>query len=68
MANLRQLEALENAASSVDDAMRGLTGGVVPDLIAVDLYEALFWLDQITGRSASDDLMEKIFSEFCIGK
>ncbi len=68
MANLRQLEALENAMNSIREATHALVNSVAPDLTAIDIHEALFWLDQITGRSASDDLMEKIFSEFCIGK
>lgn len=68
MANLRQIEALENAKNSMEDATRALSNSVPPDLTAIDIREALFWLDQITGQSASDDLMDKIFSEFCIGK
>jgi len=50
------------------EAKDALGRGVLPDLVAIDIHEALFWLDQITGRSASEDLMDKIFSEFCIGK
>ncbi len=68
MANLRQLEALQNAMHSMNEASYALSDNLSPDLAAIDIYEALFWLDQITGRSASEDLMEKIFSEFCIGK
>lgn len=68
MANLRQIEALENAKHSMEEATHALSNNVAPDLTAIDIHEALFWLDQITGRSASEDLMEKIFSEFCIGK
>lgn len=68
MANLRQIEALENAKHSMEEATHALGKNVAPDLTAIDIHEALFWLDQITGRSTSEDLMEKIFSEFCIGK
>lgn len=68
MANARQQEALERAASALEEAARGVEGGVPPDLAAIDVREALFWLDQITGRSASEDLLDRIFSEFCIGK
>ncbi|MEW5866845.1 MAG: tRNA uridine-5-carboxymethylaminomethyl(34) synthesis GTPase MnmE [Bacillota bacterium] len=68
MANARQQEALERAASALEEAARGVEGGAPPDLAAIDVREALFWLDQITGRSASEDLLDKIFSEFCIGK
>ena len=68
MVNLRQLEALENAMRSMEDALNILNSIKTTDLAAIDIQESLFWLDQITGRSASDDLMDKIFGEFCIGK
>jgi len=68
MVNLRQIEALEKAKHFMEEATQALGNRVAPDLTAIDIHEALFWLDQITGRSASEDLMEKIFSEFCIGK
>lgn len=68
MTTARQQEALERAAAALDEVARGVEGGAPLDLAAIDIREALFWLDQITGRSASDDVLDKIFSEFCIGK
>ncbi|MCR4402479.1 MAG: tRNA uridine-5-carboxymethylaminomethyl(34) synthesis GTPase MnmE [Firmicutes bacterium] len=68
MATARQQEALERAAVALGEVERGLAAGAPLDLAAIDMREALFWLDQITGRSASDDVLDRIFSEFCIGK
>lgn len=68
MASARQQEALENAAAALDEGACGVEAGGPADLAAIDVREALFWLDQITGRSASDELLDTIFSEFCIGK
>lgn len=68
MATARQQEALERAAAALDEVERGLGAGTPLDPAVIDIREALFWLDQITGRSASDDVLDKIFSEFCIGK
>ena len=39
-----------------------------PELIAVDLNEAIFNLGLIIGRSASDEVLDRIFENFCIGK
>ncbi len=68
MATARQQEALESAASALNAAALALSEGSPVDLAAIDLREALFWLDQITGRSASDEILDAIFSEFCVGK
>ncbi|MGE5594339.1 MAG: tRNA uridine-5-carboxymethylaminomethyl(34) synthesis GTPase MnmE [Betaproteobacteria bacterium] len=68
MATARQQDALERAAGALEDAARAVDQGAPVDLAAIDVREALFWLDQITGRSASDDVLDKIFSEFCVGK
>jgi len=68
MATARQQEALERAAAALEDAASAVDQGAPVDLAAIDVREALFWLDQVTGRSASDDVLDKIFSEFCVGK
>ena len=64
--NARHIEALQRAAASVSDAEKS-AGGTEPELVATDLREALAALGQITGREASADLIERIFSKFCVG-
>jgi tRNA modification GTPase len=42
--------------------------GLAPELAAVELSEAIFNLGLIVGRSVSDDVLDRIFENFCIGK
>lgn len=67
-ANARQVDALRRAARAVDDALATASGGGLEDMVAVDLHEALGALGEITGETITEDLLDAIFSEFCIGK
>ena len=65
--HLRHARAVEVARACLDRAMK--TFSVHPiELVALDLEEAWHKLGEITGDSASEELIDKIFSEFCIGK
>ena len=65
--NARHIEALQLAAAAVAEARQN-AGGAELELVATDLREALSALGQITGRTAAADLIECIFSKFCVGK
>ena len=66
--NPRHREALRQAHSAVAEAQVGLAEGRPVDLIAVDLHDAVARLGEITGETVEDDLLNMIFSRFCIGK
>ena len=66
--NLRQKQAAEKALDAVEAALGGLEQGVGDELLAVDLSRALAALGEIVGETTADDLLERIFAEFCIGK
>jgi tRNA modification GTPase len=46
----------------------GLNSGISSDFIAMDIRQALFHIGEITGEISTDDLLDNIFSNFCIGK
>jgi tRNA modification GTPase len=64
----RQKALLEEAADALEEARRGLSEGVTIDLVAEDLQASLAALGQITGEVTSSDLLERMFSSFCLGK
>ncbi|OAG27612.1 tRNA uridine-5-carboxymethylaminomethyl(34) synthesis GTPase MnmE [Thermodesulfatator autotrophicus] len=67
--NLRQKMALEKALVSVEQAVSGLKkANVYPELVAIDLRDALASLGEITGETTTEDLLDRIFSSFCLGK
>jgi tRNA modification GTPase len=51
------------------DAARAAVGNKIPhEMLLMDLYNALRALDEITGATSNDDILDLIFSSFCIGK
>lgn len=66
--NLRHKLAIEKALGNIQTAQKSLTAGLSPEFAAFDLHEAIDHLDAITGRKISDEILDKIFSSFCIGK
>ncbi len=68
----RQLAALKGAQQSLKNAVDVVSGAAdvldVAELAAFELHEALDWLGTISGAVTTDDLLERIFSSFCIGK
>ena len=68
IANLRHKVALEKASADLIRARDGLQSGLPPELAALELREALDALGEITGRTTPDEVLERIFANFCIGK
>jgi tRNA modification GTPase len=68
VANLRYVKILQKAKIVIAQALESLDNRLPPEFIAQDIQEALGCLDEILGKKFSEDLLDKIFSEFCIGK
>lgn len=66
--NDRHRTALEQARSSLEKALASAQDRQSPELIAVDLRDALDHIGTIIGATYTEDILERIFSDFCIGK
>ncbi|MFH2131704.1 MAG: tRNA uridine-5-carboxymethylaminomethyl(34) synthesis GTPase MnmE [bacterium] len=68
LTNLRQQKAAETALVFLNNATDSLEQGFGPELLAVDLAQTLQALGEIVGETTPDDMLNQIFSQFCIGK
>ncbi|HSP99409.1 MAG TPA: tRNA uridine-5-carboxymethylaminomethyl(34) synthesis GTPase MnmE [Candidatus Dormibacteraeota bacterium] len=68
LTSARQREALARVARSLAAARASLAAGLPPELVAVDLQAALEHIGAVTGAVTSDDVLDAVFREFCIGK
>jgi tRNA modification GTPase len=66
--NLRHRSALQRSESSLSRAAVSLGESCPPEFVAMDLNEARVALEEITGIIQNDDILERIFANFCIGK
>jgi len=66
--SLRHKEALERAAGHLGKSMTHLREGLPLEIIAADLQEGLEALGEVVGETTSDEVLDRIFSQFCIGK
>ena len=64
----RQEEAARRARDAVRRAKEALENGLTPDAVLTDVEEALDALGELTGRTARDEIVSRIFSRFCVGK
>ena len=66
--NIRHKNALDKAAISLTLTEKGLAEDVPIDLVAVDLRSSLDHIGEITGHVSSEDILDRVFQDFCIGK
>ncbi len=68
LTNLRQQQTVSAALAALAQAHRATNATIPHEMILLDLYETLHALDALTGTTTSDDILNLIFSRFCIGK
>ena len=68
VSNIRHLEALQKTEDSLNRVLVNIDNPITSDFLASDIKQALYYLGEITGQVTTDDLLETIFSKFCIGK
>lgn len=66
--NARHKEHLMKAEKSLDNVINTINDGLSEDFLTIDLMDAYTYLKGITGEAVEDDLADKIFKEFCMGK
>lgn len=68
VSNVRHYEALMRASDALNRASTGLNQALSSDLLVQHIRETLHYLSEITGEITTDNILENIFSKFCIGK
>jgi tRNA modification GTPase len=68
VSNTRHYEALVKTSQSLENIKTGFGQKIPSDLIAIDVRQAIYHLGEITGEITTNEILENIFSKFCIGK
>lgn len=68
VSNARHYEALQKSDECLSAVLNSMATGITTDFVAMDIRRALYHLGSITGTVTTDDLLENIFRNFCIGK
>ena len=68
LTNVRQAEAISRALESMDAAFAAMRDGRTPDIVLTETEEAMSAIGELTGRSVREDVTNRIFERFCVGK
>ncbi len=66
--NMRHKQAIFEAEQHLENALSAIACGMPLDVLSVDLHDAIYALGEITGQTVSDEIIDEIFSRFCLGK
>ena len=66
--NIRHKNQIHKAITSINGALESINNNVTVDILAIYIKETLENLGEITGNNVSEDIINKIFSKFCLGK
>lgn len=66
--NLRQKEALARALYSLENALEAMETGVTPDAVLTETENAMYSIGELNGKTVREDITNRIFERFCVGK
>jgi tRNA modification GTPase len=68
LTNARQADALRRAHAALERSLKGLRLGQTPDMVLIDIEEAMEAMGEVTGATVREDITTRIFERFCVGK
>src|SRR5690625_7616958 len=68
VSNVRHIQLLNKSKQALEDSLHGLEIGVPIDIVQIDVTRTWEFLGEIIGDTASDGLIDQLFSQFCLGK
>jgi len=68
LTNIRHKTLIEESSAALSASQKAVAERIPHEMLLMDLYNALRPLDSITGATTTDDILNLIFSTFCIGK
>ena len=68
LTNARQADACRRAYDAIGRSLKGLRSGLTPDMVLIDVEEAMEAMGEVTGATVREDITARIFERFCVGK
>ena len=68
LTNARQYDAIRRACDAIGRSLQGLRMGLTPDMVLIDVEEAMLAMGEVTGATVREDITARIFERFCVGK
>ena len=68
LTNARQYDAVRRAHDAIQRALYGFRQGLTPDMVLIDIEEAMEAMGEVTGGTVREDITSRIFERFCVGK
>ena len=68
LTNARQYDSVRRAVDAIGRALQGLKNGLTPDMVLIDVEEAMEAMGEVTGATVREDITARIFERFCVGK
>ena len=68
LTNVRQADAVRRAVEAIADARSAMQAGITPDAVLTEIEAAMAALGELTGRTVREDITNRIFERFCVGK